>query len=283
MLLFDRLVLGSALTCAMLLPGSALANKRSCLNLEQNYEQISRSASTAEINNTLFSATDKACPKLALLALEDGASLEARDRFGAKPLSHAAAAGNAELVALYLDRGAPIDARNLDGSAALFKAAESGRLEVVKLLVERGADVDLPGRSNISPLSAAAFMGSEPIVAFLIDKGADPHWVDATKKPAIVYAAGRGFPAVTKRLLDSGVDVNARYGNDLTILMWAAGHSSEAGVYDIAEVMKLLLERGARIDDRDNRGRTALMIAAELNHKRAVELTALREKLAAAP
>jgi ankyrin repeat protein len=70
--------------------------------------------------------------------------------------------------------------------------------------------------------------------------------------------------------------------------------------------MDLLLDRGAHIDDRDNRGRTALMIAAELNHEAAVDLllargadkslrdkqgksaadltslTALREKLAAA-
>ncbi len=111
---------------------------------------------------------------------------------------------------------------------------------------------------------------------------------------------------MTRLLLDRGVDVNARYGNDLTILMWAAGYSSEAGVNDVMEVMKLLLDRGAHIDDRDNRGRTALMIAAELDHAEVVDfllargadkrlrdkqgktaadltsLTALREKLAAA-
>ena len=108
-------------------------------------------------------------------------------------------------------------------------------------------------------------------------------------------------------LLDHGVDVNARYGNDLTALMWAAGYSSEAGIKDVVEVMTLLLDRGAQIDDQDNRGRTALMIAAELGHAAAVDLllargadktlkdkqgktaadltslTALRDKLAAAP
>ena len=54
--------------------------------------------------------------------------------------------------------------------------------------------------------------------------------------------------------------------------MWAAGYSEEAGVNDIVKVMKLLLDRGAHIDDQDNRGRTALMIAAELNHAAAVDL-----------
>jgi ankyrin repeat protein len=36
--------------------------------------------------------------------------------------------------------------------------------------------------------------------------------------------------------------------------------------------MTLFLDRGAHIDDQDDRGRTALMIAAELNHAAAVDL-----------
>ena len=140
-----------------------------------------------------------------------------------------------------------------------------------------------------------------------MEKGADPKTIDATSKTAIIYAAGRGFPAVVRLLLDHGVDVNSRYGHDLTALMWAAGHSEEAGVNDVSEEIKLFLDRGAHIDDQDDRGRTALMIAAELNHAAAVDLllargadksikdkqgkaasdltslTALRDKLAAGP
>ena len=54
--------------------------------------------------------------------------------------------------------------------------------------------------------------------------------------------------------------------------MWAAGHSAEAGVKDVVEVMTLLIDRGARLDEQDNRGRTALMIAAELDHAAAVDV-----------
>jgi ankyrin repeat protein len=78
--------------------------------------------------------------------------------------------------------------------------------------------------------------------------------------------------------------VNKHYGNDLTALMWAAGYTDEAGVNDVADVIGLLIDRGARIDEQDNRGRTALMIAAGLNHTAAAELlikrgadTALRD------
>jgi uncharacterized protein len=96
--------------------------------------------------------------------------------------------------------------------------------------------------------------------------------VDSTGKAAMVYAVARGFPKVVRVLLDHGVDVNARYGNELTALMWTAGYSSEAGTEDIVETLNLLLDHGARINDQDDRGRTALMIAAELGHGAAVDL-----------
>ena len=54
----------------------------------------------------------------------------------------------------------------------------------------------------------------------------------------------------------TGVDVNARYDNDLTALMWAAGFGQD-------EAVKLLLARGAERDARDNRGKTALAIAED--------------------
>jgi ankyrin repeat protein len=48
--------------------------------------------------------------------------------------------------------------------------------------------------------------------------------------------------------------------------MWAAGHADNAGSADALATIALLIERGAAIDIADNRGRTALMIAAERGH-----------------
>jgi len=53
--------------------------------------------------------------------------------------------------------------------------------------------------------------------------------------------------------------------------MWAAGHDNSAGIDDIAAVIALLIQRGAHIDAVDNRGRTALMIAAENGYAAVVE------------
>jgi uncharacterized protein len=179
------------------------------------------------------------------------------------PLALAARGGHAALVERFLSQGAAIDARDLAGGTALYAAVESERPTTVAALLNRGADPNLTGRSDVSPLAAAAFRGNDRIVELLLARGAAADHVDATGKSPIVYASARGFALVVRRLLDAGVDAKARYGNDLTALMWAAGHDDGVGAGAAAEVAELLLERGAVIDATDNRGRIALMMAAE--------------------
>ena len=118
--------------------------------------------------------------------------VDARDRLGARPLSHAARSGHLEMVDLLLARGAPIDARNLAGATALYFAAEGGHAPIVQRLIERGADVNLTGRSGVSPVAAAAYAGSDTIVEALLARGADGRMPDDTGKPPMVYAAAGG-------------------------------------------------------------------------------------------
>src|SRR3954462_11431357 len=102
----------------------------------------------------MCSAVDGNCMDSVAELLDRGASVDARDRFGARPLSHAARFGHLLMVDLLLARGAPIDARNLAGATALFFAADGNHTPVAQRLIDRGADVNLPGRSNVTPISA---------------------------------------------------------------------------------------------------------------------------------
>jgi ankyrin repeat protein len=219
--------------------------------------------SAVEISSALFSAADGNCIALATELLDYGASVDARDRFGARPLSHAARFGHLEMVDLLLGRGAPINARNLAGATALYFAAEGGHVPVALRLIERGADVNLAGRSGVTPVAAAAYAGSDAIVEELIAHGADERAADDTGKSPIIYAAARAKLDIVKRLLGRNIDINGRYPHDLTLLMWASGADEKVPEADALEVVKYLVDAGARIDDRDARGRTALMIAAE--------------------
>ena len=239
------------------------ADSERCRELGRSFEIAKPQITAIEVSLTLFSAVDGNCINLATELLDHGASVDARDRFGARPLSHAARFGHLQMVDLLLARDAPINARNLAGATALFFAAERGHTAIVQRLIERGADVNFVGRSGVSPVSAAAYVGNDSIVEALLAHGADDRVPDQTGKLPIVYAAAGAQLDVVTRLLARNIDINARYPNDLTLLMWASGPDESAPETQAIKIVGQLLDAGARIDDRDARGRTALMIAAE--------------------
>jgi uncharacterized protein len=247
-----------------------------CQELNRRFLSAKPQITAIEVSLTLFSAVDGNCIALATELLDHGASVDARDRLGARPLSHAARFGHLEMVDLLLAHGAPIDARNLAGATALYFAAEGGHTPVVQRLTERGADVKLTGRSGISPVAAAAYVGNDTIVETLLARGADEHAPDDTGKPPIVYAAAGAQIEIVKRLLARNADINARFANGLTLLMWASGPDEKAPEARAVQVVSYLLDAGAHIDDRDDRGRSALMIAAEGGHAEIASLLLAR-------
>jgi uncharacterized protein len=252
------------------------ADSERCQELGRRFQTAKPQITAIEVSSALFSAADGNCIALATELLDYGASVDARDRFGARPLSHAARFGHLGMVDLLLARGAPINARNLAGATALYFAAEGGHVSVTQRLIERGADVKLTGRSGISPVAAAAYAGSDAIVETLLAHGADERAPDDTGKPPVVYAAARARLDIVKRLLNRNIDINTRYQHDLTLLMWASGADEEVPEAEAIKVVAYLVDAGARIDDRDARGRTALMIAAEGGRAEVVALLLAR-------
>src|SRR5215210_4079886 len=239
------------------------ADSERCQELGRRFETTKAQITATEVSLTLFSAVDGNCMALVTELLNHGASVNARDRFGARPLSHAAKFGHLSMIDLLLARDAPLNARNLAGATALFVAVESNNTPVAKRLIERGADVNLAGRSGVTPVAAAAYRGNSSILEDLLTNGADDRAADQTGKPPIVYAAASAQFQIVKRLLARHSNINSRYPNDLTLLMWASGPDEKVSERQAIPIVSYLLDNGAHIDDRDARGRTALMIAAE--------------------
>src|ERR1700716_4642971 len=91
------------------------ADSERCQELGRRFEIAKPQITAIEVSLTLFSAVDGNCMAMATELLDHGASVDARDRFGALPLSHAAKLGHLQMVALLLAPRAPINARNLAG------------------------------------------------------------------------------------------------------------------------------------------------------------------------
>jgi ankyrin repeat protein len=209
---------------------------------------------------------------VARLLIEHGADVNADDFWGRTPLFAAVDYRNLDmnnrdedspttnyvdrepllrLMALLIERGADVNARTREvppsrrwlyslgdvswvdftGQTPFLRAALSGDTAAMRLLLAHGADPNLPTQAGTTPLMAAAGV----------------NWVVAqtyTESPQSLIDA-------ILLCLEHGADVNAANSMGLTALLGAANRGSN-------DIIRLLAERGARLDVVDKEGRSAL-------------------------
>jgi len=264
---------------ALSLSGTGLAGSRpatedaACDDLDRNWASNQSNLVDRERNFYLFDAADLGCTALVTKVLASGASVEARDRAGNTAFMLASRKGHNAALEILLEQGSNPHQTNLLGSNALIMAVSYNRRKTVKRLLELDLDPNASDNKAVSPLVAAAYNGNLRMLDLLLNAGADSAAIDTTGKSAIVYAAGRGYLGIVKRLIEQPdkIDTNTRYGNDLTVLMWAAGHGNDVPAPDGLAIVTYLLNKGANPKLTDNRGRSALHIAAERGHNLIVE------------
>jgi ankyrin repeat protein len=117
------------------------------------------------------------------------------------------------------------------GQTPFLRAALSADLEVMRLLLAHGADPKIPAFAGTTALMAAA--GVDWVVDQTTDEG-----------PAARLEA-------VKLCYDLGMDVNTANSMGITALMGAANRGSD-------DIIEYLVATGAKLDAKDNEGRTPL-------------------------
>ena len=186
---------------------------------------------------------------------KDRTLLNARDENGRTPLLLACGAGKEDVVVFLLARGADVRLSDDRGNTPLHAASALGDATVMKELMDKGAD---PGAKNLqgqAPLNLAASNGREKAVLLLIEKKADLENRDAWgRTPLITAARERGGVAEVAALLDANANVEAVDRGEDSALLLAAWRGK-------ADVVDLLLERGAQAPITGQAGRTLLHFA----------------------
>ncbi|VDK73871.1 unnamed protein product [Dibothriocephalus latus] len=112
-------------------------------------------------------------------------------------------------------------------------------------------------------LMLAAFKGNTECVCHLIEAGARIDHADRSGLSAIHYAVDGEHRATVQRLIELGADPNAKDSNlQWTPLLRCAGLKNN-GNTDVAQQLILM---GARIDEQDVHGKTALHNAIICKH-----------------
>jgi ankyrin repeat protein len=123
---------------------------------------------------------------------------------------------------------------NFDGQTPFLRAALSGDVALMRLLLDHGADPNLGTNDGATPLMAAA--GINWVVAQTYSRS-DNEYLEAARL-----------------CLDRGADVNAVNSQGFTAMHGAANRGFDA-------MIKLLAERGAKLDVKDKQGRTPMTFA----------------------
>ncbi|XP_078465687.1 ankyrin repeat and SOCS box protein 13 isoform X1 [Lampetra planeri] len=178
--------------------------------------------------------------------IETGACVNLVTVDSVTPLHEACQNGHALCTQMLLSAGAQVEARNIDGSTPLCEACASGSLECVRLLLLHGARVNL-SIFTVSPLHEACLGGSVECVQLLIAAGAHLEAHDCHLGTPLHVATYKQHQTCVRALLDAGANVNAAKLHETALHHAARTHDSA--------LLELLVEFGARVNARDNRGR----------------------------
>ncbi|KXH51697.1 hypothetical protein CSIM01_04730 [Colletotrichum simmondsii] len=215
-----------------------------------------------------------------------GANPNARTPMGVTPLELAITIRDAKTTRLLLGYGADANAQSLGGTPLVLAARGEGLEEIVENLLHRGADPDLPDSSGKRALEIAWSSGNKATELILTKfkesaavKTDDPangvfsaasnnledhllHLLvkggNANQENPLYVASGKGFSGVVDALLLYGADPNAA-GSGGTPLVMAAKNGHLA-------VVHTLITWGARLEEADVNGMSALSHAAQRGH-----------------
>ncbi len=137
----------------------------------------------------------------------------------------------------------------------LFSAIRNNDTPAVNTLLRRGAGANAKDQGGATALMHAALYGEPGLLKLLLDKGADPNARNKVGATALLWSV-HDLRKV-RLLVQKGANVNARSEGGKTPLLLAAYYSRGA------DVVKFLLENGADLRAKDNRGAAVLLFAAE--------------------
>ena len=153
------------------------------------------------------------------------------------------------------------------GDTALHMAAAAFRRSAAKLLIAHGANSRARNCRGAEPLHYAADANhwaptsQAEVIEYLVSVGADPNAVDGSGVAALHRAVRTRSLAAVRALLDGGANARQPNKSGSTPLHLAVqttgrgGSGSPQAREQQAGIVELLLARGARVTDRDGRGR----------------------------
>ena len=223
--------------------------------------------------------------------IDAGADTEIRGAGGHSPLHLASFSGELTIIKMLLKAGA--DVRSTDGrNTCLISAASNGHTDtvrylaclpevdlnhqgsrnytalhlavqyadVVQVLIDAGADIEIRNDDGRSPLHVASISGELTTVKMLVEAGADVRATTAEGNTCLIFAAYHGYTYIVRFLACLPEVYLNQQGSDQHSNNHTALHIAVQQKH--ADVVQVLIDAGADIEIRNNRGRSPLHLTS---------------------
>ncbi|KAK4472573.1 hypothetical protein MN116_003813 [Schistosoma mekongi] len=216
--------------------------------------------------------------------LQAGANVNHSDSDGRTALHVAAfcvqkSSGHSDIVACLLNHGANPNLSDSEGITPLLGAANNGNYLVCELCLESDADVNMPDKSGRTPVMLSVLGGHIDIVRLLLFWGATVDIMDHAGRSLLSIAALIKSAQIVQELLARGLDEAHKDHSGCTPLHLAVENLNDSELHTVnlnnrddccEEVIRLLIDGGANLEETDNFGRTPLLVACQANNMNAV-------------
>jgi ankyrin repeat protein len=230
----------------------------------------------------LLSAINRNRPKVALAMINNGATIDAPIIEGVGQISHrelaealirrkyriftgegigstllhgAACSRNAAFFDWTAANTPDVNTRNKEGSTPLHFAVQCAIAPSVEKLLARGADVNAKNARGTAPINNVFGHSDGVIVTMLLNAGANPDNVEDGGNTPLITAVLSGNTMLARALIRHRADANLKN-------RWGTALHEAARRNDLQMAEVILAAEGVRVNELNDKGETALHIAA---------------------
>lgn len=184
------------------------------------------------------------------------------------------AAGRGDLAAVrrLLVQGVPVEQRDGQQRTAVLAAVQGRHPGTARYLIERGADVNAQDSQRDSAFLVACRDGDAELVRAALAAGADVASTNRYGSTALMGPAYRGHVEVVRLLLATPIALEHVNDFGWTALLEAIVLGSDGPAH--AEIVRMLIGRGADVNVRDPQGVSALQHARRRGQAQIVQMLA---------
>jgi len=217
----------------------------------------SLSARDSQGNSLLHAAVRWNALKSASYLIDNGIDPNVFSLNGNTPLHDAVALGMSEIETLLIKKGANLEVRNIDGNTPFMEAVRGAIIPSIEKLSQSGADTNTRNIRGDTPLHTAVSMDRPDVVSILLKMNASIHARNTKNRTPFQISLTVTPRMVSALLTGDRVNIPDDMGNSALHV----AIQERASV----DIIRTIINAGARINTVDNNGKTALRLAIDLN------------------